>query len=238
MSKPDSSGSKTTRLVLISFCEIEALGVRTLHSFLKENGVDVEIIFLKDRIMNDINTITDSDINTLLSQVAQLRPDIVGLSFFSASHRDAVKITHRLQKDIGVPVIWGGIHAIVQPEESIKTADAVCIGEGEYALLELCRRFSDDLPYTDILGLWVRKNNNVYRNEHRPLIHDLDSLPFFDYSDMGKHYIHHGRVVTHGEPFHENTDRGLYFQNTYVIQTTRGCPFRCSYCSNKVPRCH
>ncbi|MCD4831881.1 MAG: B12-binding domain-containing radical SAM protein [Anaerohalosphaeraceae bacterium] len=234
MSTQVKSGARPGKLVLIAFCEIEALGVRSLHAFLKEKGVDVELVFFKDRVVNDTTAITDSDIDLLISQVRQLGPNIVGLSFFSALYRDAVKITRRLKEELNVLVIWGGIHAIVRPEESIQSADAVCVGEGEHSLLDFYNRVSKGDPYNEVSGFWVRMNGQVSRNQQRPLIQDLDSLPFFDYSDDGKHYITNDGVVYHKEPFHENSGRGRYFQTSYVLQTTRGCPYKCTYCSQSV----
>lgn len=212
--------------------DIESMGCRALHAYLKNKGIDIEVVFLKDRVGNEVPDIHEGDIDILLSTLAGMDPALVGLSFFSGMLGDAVRITERVRNEMGLPVLWGGIHAIVRPEESLGFADAVCTGEGEEALLDFYERFVNDGNYEETPGFWVNRNGTAYRNDYRPLIQDLDLIPPNDYEDEGKVFIRNDGTVYVGEPFFDGTGRSSYFQTSFFIQASRGCPYDCAYCSN------
>lgn len=231
----NTGANRKPRLVLVAFYGFEALGVRALHAFLKDKGVDIAVVFYQDRAMNEMMPLAERDIRNLVTKIGEIGADIVGLSLFSAMYPDMVELTKQLKDELGVLVVWGGYHATVAPEECIRAADIVCIGEGEYPLWELCERLAQGRGYEDIANLWVRTEEEIVRNPLRPLIQDLDSLPFFDYTDGGKYYYDEG-AWHEGEPFMQTGGRGKYFRAHYIIQTSRGCPFGCAYCSNSIFR--
>ena len=93
--------------------------------------------------------------------------------------------------------------------------NAVCIGEGEYAVLDLAMAIeAGEDPY-GIKNLHFNVGGEIVRNEVRPLIEDLDSLPFPDRS-----YYDRYRFLA-SNPY-----------KTFI--TSRGCPFRCTFCFNHV----
>lgn len=101
--------------------------------------------------------------------------------------------------------------------------DYVIAGEAEYTLLELVQFLEQDLPDTlpDIAGI-VFRNNNTYRNTgKRPVIRDLDSLPFpaWDLVDMNRY--RDSWIRKHG-----------YF--SINVATTRGCPYHCNWCAKPI----
>jgi anaerobic magnesium-protoporphyrin IX monomethyl ester cyclase len=226
----------STKLALITLYGFEALGVRALHAYLKEKGCDISVLFFKDRAMNEMTPLSDDDLDLLLDKVIEIGADIVGISLFSAMYPDAVAFTRRMRERAPeVIVVWGGYHPTVASEECIEGADVLCVGEGEEPLWELVQRVERGEPYDDIANLWVRMDEGITKNPIRPLIQDLDSLPFFDYQDEGKAYYDEG-AWHEGEPFMQATGRGLYFRAHYMIQTSRGCPYGCAYCSNSIFR--
>ena len=83
-----------------------------------------------------------------------------------------------------MPVIWGGTHPTIAPDESIQVADIVCIGEGEYPLLDLANRMSAQREFDYVKNLWIRKEDRIIKNDVGPLIPDLDTLPFPHYGDQ------------------------------------------------------
>jgi radical SAM superfamily enzyme YgiQ (UPF0313 family) len=124
-------------------------------------------------------------------------------------------------------VIWGGTHPSIAPEECIQTADFVCIGEGEFPMLDLVRCLSDGSNLDDIQNIWINKNGEVKRNPIRPLVKNLDSFPFPDYGDQGKYLIENNETSM--------CDPALERFNIDII-ASRGCPFNCSFCCNNVFR--
>ena len=232
----DSISMTKPKLALVTLYGFEALGVRALHAFLRDKGCDVSVIFYKDRAMNEMTPLTDQDIGNLSAKIQEIGADIVGFSLFSAMYPDFAKLTRRLKSESPETlVVWGGYHPTVAPEECLQATDIICIGEGEYPLWELYERVVQGRAYDDIANLWVRAGDQIRRNELRPLIQDLDDLPFFDYEGEGKCYYDAGQWYQ-GEPFMQSGGRGRYFRSHYIIQTSRGCPYGCAYCSNSIFR--
>lgn len=142
---------------------------------------------------------------------------VVFLGSGGLSHRKVREVTN-------APIVWGGVDPTVNPEWAIEHADIVCVGEGEYASLELTEALEGKRELESIQNLWIKKDETVIKNPIRPLLQDLDVLPFpnFDYSSIwhiDQDQIRHS-VVPENSPL----------ANWYVIMTSRGCPYRCSYC--------
>ena len=103
------------------------------------------------------------------------------MSVSSATMQTAKCITQEIKKHMNTIVVWGGIHAIIAPEECIKYADIVCIGEGEYPMRELADTVRLNKEICGIKNLWIKQNNSIEKNEMRPLHENLDELPFLNF---------------------------------------------------------
>lgn len=216
-----------TRLTLISLYSTDAIGLRYIKSVLNKEGFDVSLIFFKElHLAADFMSLpSEKEYMLLMDLLERLKPNIVGISLRSPFLKIASLITRKIKKELPLPVIWGGTHPTVAPDESINFADMICVGEGEYPLLELVGRISDSKEYTDIKNLWIRENGQIIKNELRPLIQDLDSLPFPDYGDNDKYFIENENIAMF--------DPGLRTYNLNIM-ASRGCPYHCSYCCNSV----
>jgi anaerobic magnesium-protoporphyrin IX monomethyl ester cyclase len=210
--------------LLISLFNYESFPVRTLYAALKAEGFDVDTIFLGD--LKDFRLrqrpLTDKEVGLVLKAIQQIAPRFIGISLRSMYLQEATELTRRIREELNIPVMWGGTHAILCAEESIQIADMVCTGEGEEPLIELCR----DPERTDIESLWFRKNRTLIRNNQRPLMQDLDWLPLPDFEHEHKWYIENETLKT-GDPIIRRITN-----HNYNFMSTRGCPFKCSYCSN------
>ncbi len=116
-----------------------------------------------------------------------------------------------------IPVVWGGIHASLLPEQTVKNQyiDFVVQGEGEETFLELVHTLDEKRGnYRNIKGLWFKKNDSIIGNERRKFLdmNTLHRIPF-DLVDMEKYPM------------------------DLPIPTSRGCSYRCSFCYNVAYNC-
>lgn len=146
-----------------------------------------------------------------------LRADLVGLSTITPTAPRAYAIADRLRA-AGIQVVVGGPHATFLPEEAMGHADFVVRGEGELALPALVRALElggDDRRLAEVPGLTWRATDG--RISHNPLSApvDLAELPAPDWTLVRAGVGRDGRVGSGSIP----------------IQTSRGCPYNCTFCS-------
>lgn len=147
----------------------------------------------------------------LETRIVSEDPDLVGITCNSGNMDTAKLLVSRLNKH-GLPVILGGSHPTVLPQQSLRytSADMVAVGEGERTLVSVLETLTEQDSLVDIPSLAYRKNGSVHVNPRAELIDSIDSLPIPDRS-----FIH----------------RPDYFGE--VIMTGRGCPFNCAYCASR-----
>ncbi len=144
-------------------------------------------------------------------QVREQQPDLVGITCTSGNMDTARLLVGRLKR-LGIPVILGGSHPTVLPEQSIAytAADMAAVGEGELTLVRVADALAGKASIREIPSLAWRENGDVRVNGRGELIPSLDELPIPD-----------RRLI----------DRRQYFGE--VIMTGRGCPFDCAYCASR-----
>jgi radical SAM superfamily enzyme YgiQ (UPF0313 family) len=154
----------------------------------------------------------------LAKSMKKFRPDLVGISInYISTHANALKMA-AIAKAAGYPVVLGGYHATAMVETFLKdpSVDFVVRGEGEETLRELV----SDAPFDQIRGLSYWKDNAAFHNDDRPLIADLDTIPFPDRSRRDRKYK---------LPF---ADLDSNVSTAYeMIITSRGCWGRCTFCT-------
>jgi radical SAM superfamily enzyme YgiQ (UPF0313 family) len=148
------------------------------------------------------------------TKVEEFRPDIVGF-YAVASEFAYVMSIARLIRSVAPSsyLLIGGPHATLCPDEAMAGPfDAVCIGEGEFASLELVTQLAQGRTPSHIQNLWLRRGDEVQKNPARPYLRDLDGLPFPDRAPWLEYMLH---------PVSRPS-----------LLLGRGCPFNCPYCSN------
>lgn len=197
-------------------------GIRTVSSILKKAGHDVKIVFM--------SLSEDYSKNYSLSELIQLSylckdSQLIGInSYASTSHR-AARIISFLKNKLDIPIVYGGVHATIFPEDCIKIADIICIGEGEGAIIDLVNALEKKKPIDKIKNLWIKKGNKIIKNPVRNLIDDIDKLPMPDY-EINQHYILDNKKIRRFSEY--DLDGAIFFL------TGRGCPYGCDYCSNSL----
>ena len=184
-------------------------GLGHLSSFLKQYGHEIKLYYVRSR----------DDINNFGSEAAKFSPELICFTATSSQYKYVKEVLAGLKKADAFTVC-GGPHVTLLPDELQNTPglDAICLGEGEYPLLELTKALSGERKLTDIPGLWVRMGDRIHKNPSPPFIQNLDELPFpdrglFDYQSI------------------VDSDFG-----TALFMFSRGCPYKCTFCSNHALR--
>ena len=205
--------------------EAESLAVEYLSSVLKSHGHKTSLVF--DPMIFNSPSLQNSylqkkfDIKkALVEQIKDTSPDLIGFPVFTGNYQWALSVARSVKKVLEVPIIFGGIHPTSVPETVMKEdcVDMICIGEGEYALVELVENLAQNKENQEIKNIWFKKDGKIIKNDVRPPIKNLDDLPF---PDKDLYYK--------CQPF----STGSY---NYMIMTTRGCPFSCTFCGAPILR--
>jgi len=185
-------------------------GIATIASVLKSAGHEVELlVFTPDTPI----------LETLRPFLERFRPRLFCLNAVSTQFPLIRTISEVIKKlDPTTYVILGGAHASLMPEEAIAcpSIDAICIGEGDRAIVDLAAQILEGHQPANIPNLWLKKPgaNIIEKNSPAPFFSNLDSLPFID-RELWRPWMQ--------EP---NRDP--------AVLVGRGCPFRCTYCSNHI----
>jgi radical SAM superfamily enzyme YgiQ (UPF0313 family) len=186
----------------------ELIGVMSISAHLRGAGHNVGLI------------VENVPVRVIRYMSGRRRPDIVAFSAVTGQHKTVLEIARAIKESFGpIPIVVGGAHPTFFPEiikeEGI---DIICRGEGEGAMTELADKLNGGAGIAEgglenIQNLWVKTGDKLSKNEVRPLIEDLDSLPF--------------------------PDRTVYAKYAYLaahpvrrFMSGRGCPYECSFCFN------
>ncbi len=206
--------------VLFYYRGSEHIGLESIMAYIKSKGHLVELIYepaLGDNGYIDIPFLNKFFYNDelVINKAIRFKPDLIAFSAITNLYMPIKKLARTFKKVLpGVPIICGGIHPTSLPEETIKEDcfDMICLGEGEGAMEDLLQRMREKRSYKDIKNLWVKDDSgNVHKNDKRPVIRPLESLPKPDKSLFAKYGALTSRIM---------------------IMTTRGCPFACTFCVN------
>lgn len=155
----------------------------------------------------------------LRHQVETLDPICVGISSLTGIQLHGAMAAARLVKSMSpeLPVVWGGVHASLLPQETIREdyVDIIVVGEAEETFTELVRHLDGKKDLGTVRGIWFKEGGRPRVTPVRPKI-DLNAVPplAYDLLDMPRYY----------RPFWDNEPTGP----TFI--TSRGCPYKCAYC--------
>ena len=213
------------KILLISLQkDIDTLGLKYIHYTLMKGGYDSTLLYLPGFEAGDLRAMEKAD-----AFIGTQQPALIGISLMSHEYGSACALTeHIKRKNPGIPVIWGGIHPSISPEECLKHADYVSVGESERTALDIAKALSERKDIRGINNICHMKDGSVVRNPLYPLIEDLDSIPAFEHIPK-KTYIYDGEGIS---PLDKSNFRKFarHLGTTYSILTTRGCPYFCTYC--------
>jgi len=191
------------------------LGLAYLAATLEREGHQVRV--------HDFGLYPDVPLAQQIAEVVEFDPQLVGLTAMTNTYHAAAETGRLIKERLDCPLVIGGPHATVFPERVAAEpfVDYLVYGEGEATLIELVRTLDAEGPRPSamslevIQGLCYGQGNEVRCNPARPLIRDLDGLPFparhlFDLEAYPLYAPNGERMIT--------------------VLSSRGCPYNCSYC--------
>jgi len=145
------------------------------------------------------------------------KPDVIGLTIKTVKMFSALRVA-KMAKEIypKVKIVAGGPHPTVCPDEVLAShfIDYVVQGEGEETMVELVEILSNGTDLRGVTGVSYKKEGAFYHNNPRPLISNLETLPYPD-----------RKLLVDYESYTSN--------QLGWLMASRGCPYDCAYCSSK-----
>ncbi len=216
---------------------IDNIGFRKISAFVKAHypGTGIHYVttgnfrsLVRVLTMQGVAPLQREDIEAIAARIADAR--VVAFSSMTPYAGVTAEIIAAVrQRNPAALIVWGGIHAIIEPEDAIRHADAVCTGEGEFAFLQLLAACEAGEPLEGTPGFWVRTPGGVARNANLPLMTgaDMDGLPVPTYQD-GELIYRRGEGFVPLTPLDYVNWCGLAYNTVWSL----GCPMNCIYCGN------
>lgn len=196
----------------------ENLGIEYLSSVLKNAGHQIELALDPGLFSINDNVLYIRPLEKFFEQKGQVirkvlasDVDIIAFSVYTSTYRWACEIASKIRDKTSAKIVFGGIHPTLVPGKVIenKFVDFVIVGEGEFAFLELAEALQSGNRDFSIKNVYFKKNGKILRNHLKPPILNIDRLPY---------------------PDKELFEKDINYRDDYVILTSRGCIFNCSYC--------
>ena len=183
-------------------------GISYITTIFKERDYDVGLMVLTP----------NSNIDKMIrNYIKEKKPSLFCLTAVSSQFPFICSVAKQIKLiDPSIYVVLGGHHATLNPEHAIRSQyiDCICVGEGELAIIELASKLKNGERIREINNLWIKdkSTNEIEKNKTNSFIEDLDSLPMIDRNIW--------------KPWIEDNNR------MHSVLVGRGCPNRCTYCSN------
>lgn len=181
------------------------LGLAYLHAVLEREGYNIRTISYN-------NADPKAAAEAFEAALMGFKPDFLLVQVFTMNRVESFEVIKKAREFLpDVSIIAGGVHASIYPVQMLDNypLDCVVIGEGEVTIVELLRVLSSQGDLASVEGIAYRRNGIAIIAKERPLIEDLDSLPF---------------------PKHELFIKPEPQRTMGCILTSRGCPYLCSFC--------
>ncbi|MBM4135154.1 MAG: radical SAM protein [Nitrospira sp.] len=189
-----------------------SLGLAYIGTVLKQAGHSVSILDADSAGLTR---------DMLMAVLRDERIEIVGIITVTPIYNNVVKLCSEIKKEFPAMItVIGGIHPTLAPMESMapECFDFAVKGEGEQTCLDLIEAINAGGGYANISGLVYREGGKVVQTAERPLIAELDSIPYPDWSLIKKMEYSYPDALYHP---------------VFPIFTSRGCPAACTYCQTK-----
>lgn len=194
------------RVAFLQNLSVEYIGFMSMAAVLKQAGHEVRV-FVDDGLRTGY----------FLKEIGRYRPDITGFSLLSPTEPWALATAGKIKARVNTLIVFGNVHVILNPSLiEHPDVDAVCLGEGEQPLLKLCQAIDSKSSIASIDSLWVKLDGCIHKSPVSTP-QPIDSLPYLDWTIYESYsFFRHSNVIR--------------------LRLGRGCPFRCSFCTNSYLR--
>tara|TARA_B100000678_G_scaffold282674_1_gene281874 strand:- start:120 stop:1784 length:1665 start_codon:yes stop_codon:yes gene_type:complete len=207
----------------------EGLGIGYIAAYLRSLGHKVQLLLYpdpwSDTYVQQKNGLTPMAgrlqarvEQTLLRGAVDFDPDLICFSVVTDDYQWCLQMARVMKQATRGVTLFGGVHVTSVPERVVANpaVDLVGLGEGERMVASLLEQLDDWKNGQDIAipGVWYQRNDECHKHGWGEAVQDLDDLPF-PAKDL--FYAHLPAL-----------------SRTYHLATTRGCPYRCTYCYNAV----
>jgi radical SAM superfamily enzyme YgiQ (UPF0313 family) len=193
----------------------DMMSLRVPESLLAISAVPVKygynLAILDQRVENDWKE--------KLKNYLKRKPLCIGITSMTGEQlKYVIDIINLIKHESNVPIVIGGAHATLLPEQTIKheKIDIVVVGEGDYTFYEILENLKNKKPLQSVRGIYYKEGGKICYTGSREIVRDLDSLPDYPYS-----FINIGDYETF------DLKRG----KSISIITSRGCPYKCKFCA-------
>lgn len=197
------------------------LGILYISAYIEQHGYD-----------NEVFDSTFSSLDKLKEKLLNEKPDVVAVYTNLMTKLNVLKIIKFIKSTATLQhtkIFLGGPEVRNYAENFLNYgADIIIIGEGEETTLELIKHFSsvtlsgvEVLPLSSIKGIAYLENGKLIITSERPLIKDINTLPFPNRKKIDFTNYLNGWKIHHG-------------YSMMSVNTMRGCPYTCKWCSRAV----
>jgi anaerobic magnesium-protoporphyrin IX monomethyl ester cyclase len=181
------------------------LGIAMLMAYLDREGFETAVI---DQQLG-------YSVEDIVKKAKNFQADLIGVTMFSFDFIRTYGVIKEIKQKTKLPIVLGGAHISTVKKEALEVtgADFGVTRDGEIPLLQLCLGY----PKEEIKSLiWRNDKKEIIENQIMKLNWELDELPFpaYDKFELQK-YIH-------------------YVDKRLPIETSRGCPYSCTFCDVKI----
>jgi len=209
------------------------LGIAYIASMLEREQFEVQILdafiegWEQETRINDEKILVGLTFDQIKRVVAQIDPDVVGItSMFTSQRKNAHQVARVIKEvDREIVVIFGGAHATSAPESVLEDTciDVAVLGEGENVIVPLIRCIEADMDLSQLDGIAFRDEaGNPSVIQKTTAINELDALPF-----PARHLLPMEKYFAAGIR-HGGVGKG---KRAVSMITSRGCQYRCNFCT-------
>ena len=190
------------------------LGLLYIGRSLEDEGHNVEII--DSPLENNLMDAIKKSINSA---------DAIGMQIYTYGFQHTAEITQNIKEiDSSIPIIIGGPHPTIHSNtvlNDITSADISVEGEGEHVIKDITKVLQGRKKLSEIHGVHYRDKSTIKKGKPPSIIKDLDSIPFPSRHLVDKYEKNYGKI----------NNAFLFKPLVTAIETTRGCPHKCRFCS-------